>query len=131
MLIGEVAKKSGLSKDGIRYYEKLGLIHSEPIKAGSKTYRNYDETTLERLSLIALGKRMYFRLSEMPETLDRIMSDTISREERSERLKDQIAEVDAKIADLIEARNLLAAIAEAPDKSFVDVELQRLGLWIE
>lgn len=131
MLIGEVAKKSGLSKDGIRYYEKLGLIHSEPIKAGSKTYRNYDDTTLERLSLIALGKRMYFRLNEMPETLDRIMSDTISREERSERLKDQIAKVDAKIADLIEARNLLAAIAEAPDKSFVDVELQRLGLWIE
>lgn len=131
MLIGEVARKSGLSKDGIRYYEKLGLIHSTPIKAGSKIYRSYDDTTLERLSLIALGKRLYFRLSEMPETLDRIISDTISREERSERLKEKVAEVDAKIEDLIAARNLLVTIAEAPDKSLVDEELKRLGLWIE
>ncbi|MEM8652936.1 MAG: MerR family transcriptional regulator [Pseudomonadota bacterium] len=131
MLIGEVSKRSGLSKDGLRYYEKLGLIHSQPIKAGSKTYRQYDDTTLERLSLIALAKQLHFKLAEMPETLDRMLSDTISREERSRLLKLKVKEVDAKIEELIEARNLLDMIADNPDKSFVDVELKRLGLWLE
>lgn len=131
MLIGEIAKKSGLSKDGIRYYESLGLIHSKPITAGSKIYRDYDDTTFERLSIIALAKRLHFQLSELPEALDRILSDTISREERSAVLKAKVAEVDVKIAELQAARNLLADIADNPDKSFVDVELKRMGLWIE
>ena len=30
MLIGELAKVSGLSKDGIRHYEAMGLIASAP-----------------------------------------------------------------------------------------------------
>ncbi len=131
MLIGEVARRSGLSKDGIRYYESLGLLHSHPIQAGSKTYRDYDETTLERLSLIALAKRFHVRLAELPEVLDGLMSDTFSREERSRRLWEKVAEVDAKIEELVLARNLLAAIADNPDKPFVDEHLKRLGLWIE
>lgn len=131
MLIGEVAKKSGLSKDGIRYYESLGLIHSKPVTAGTRTYRDYDDTTLERLSIIALAKRLHTRLAEMPEVLDRLMEDTISREERSALMWEKIAEVDAKIEELINARNLLARIAENPDKPFVDEQLKALGLFIE
>ena len=131
MLIGEVARRSGLSKDGIRYYESLGLLHSHPIKAGSKVYRDYDDTTLERLSLIALAKRFHVRLAELPEVLDGLMSDAFSREERSRRLWEKVEEVDAKIEELVAARNLLAEIANNPDKPFVDQHLKRLGLWIE
>ena len=34
-------------------------------------------------------------------------------------------------ADLIAARDLLAQIAENPDKPFVDAQLKRMGLFIE
>ena len=131
MLIGEVVRRSGLSKDGVRYYESLGLIHSSPKQAGSRVYRDYDDTTLERLSLIALAKKFQTKLTELPEVLDRLLSDTISREERTVRLKEKLAEIDAKIEELIEARNLLAEIAENPDKPLVDKHLKRMGLFIE
>ncbi|MFT4715688.1 MAG: MerR family copper efflux transcriptional regulator [Paracoccaceae bacterium] len=131
MFIGEVARRAGLSKDGIRYYERLGLLHSYPVTAGSKTYRDYDDTTLERLSIIALAKRLHFRLGELPETLDKLMSDTISREDRSKVLRDKVVEVDNRIKELILARNLLADIADNPEKPFVDSELKRTGLWLD
>lgn len=131
MLIGEVATKSGLSKDGIRYYESLGLLHSKPIRAGSKTYRDYDDTTLERLSMIALAKQLHFKLREMPEALDRILSDTITREERSALIMVKVEQVDVKIEKLIAARNLLAEFAGEPEKPFVDEKLKQMGLWLE
>lgn len=131
MLIGEVARRSGLSKDGIRYYESLGLIHSSPKIAGSKTYRDYDDTTLERLSIIALAKKFQTRLTELPEVLDRLMTHSMSKEERVARLKEKLDEIDTKIEELIDARNLLAQIVDNPEKPFVDDQLRRLGLWID
>lgn len=131
MLIGEIARRSGLSKDGLRHYEALGLIHSTPRRAGSRTYRDYDETTLERLALVALGKRLGFSLREMAEVLDRILSDTISREERAARLAAQLQRIDARIADLKAARAELVEIVARPDKDYVDTRLKALGLWLE
>lgn len=52
MLIGELAKIVGLSKDGIRHYEEFGLIKSVPRKAGGKIYREYDASTPKRIELI-------------------------------------------------------------------------------
>jgi len=131
MLIGEVARRSGLSKDGVRHYEDLGLLHSAPRRAGSRTYRDYDDTTMERLALIALAKRLGFSLKELAEPLDKILSDTVTREERSAVLKEKVAEVDARIAELQAARSLLLTIAARPDKDFVDTILKAQGLWIE
>lgn len=131
MLIGEIARRSGLSKDGLRHYETLGLIHSTPVQAGTRVYRDYDDTTLERLAIISLAKRLHFSLKELAEPLDRIMSDTVSREERSAVLAAKVAEIDAKIADLEAAKTLLIQLVEKPDKDFVDERLKELGLWLE
>ena len=131
MLIGEVSKRSGLSKDGLRYYENLGLIHSSPVQAGSKMYRDYDDTTLERLAIISLAKRLGFSLKELTEPLDAIINDRVTREERSARLAEKLAELDAKIAELQQARDQLALIVDRPDKEYVDQVLKRLGLWLE
>jgi len=131
MLIGEIVRKSGLSKDGIRHYEALGLLHSRPVQAGSRTYRDYDDTTFERLALIALAKRLHFSLKELAEPLDLILSDKVTREDRAARLAEKLAEIDAKIADLQAAREELVAIVARPDKDYVDARLKALGLWIE
>lgn len=128
MLIGTLAKITGLSKDGLRHYESLGLIHSHQLQAGSRSYRSYDESTLERLALIALAKRLHFPLREIAMFLNRIMADEISREERSEVLLNKVADIDAQIVGLQSARRELLALAAAPDKEVVDVRLKELGL---
>jgi MerR family copper efflux transcriptional regulator len=62
VLIGEIAKMTGLSKDGIRHYEQLGLISSVPRTAGSKIYRDYDPSVLDTIEQIR-GAQHFLRLS--------------------------------------------------------------------
>jgi len=64
MLIGELSKKTGFSRDTIRYYEKLGLI-KEPARNGAdNNYKNYTETVLKRLLAIRKIKDFGFTLKE-------------------------------------------------------------------
>lgn len=131
MLIGELVKITGMSKDGLRYYEEMGLIHSKPVQAGTRVYRDYDDTTLQRMALIALGKRMHFSLSSIAAVLNRAINDQISREERRAYLLTQAQVVDAQIADLQDVKKQLMFFAEQPDKEVVDAHLKEIGLYYE
>ncbi|MFA3919631.1 MerR family transcriptional regulator [Ruegeria hyattellae] len=53
MRIGELSKRSGLSRDTLRFYEKQGLIHSRPGAAATNNYRDYPKDTLIQLEQIA------------------------------------------------------------------------------
>jgi len=131
MLIGELVKITGMSKDGLRYYEEMGLIHSRPLKAGTRSYRDYDDTTLDRLGLIALGKRMHFSLRDIAAVLDRLVSNQTTAEERRGYILAHIEEVDAKIADLRDVKKQLLLFAERPEKEVLDAHLKEIGKYFE
>ena len=52
MLIGEIVKKTGLTRDTIRFYERKGLIRVESNFSEWNNYKNYDAKTLQKLLLI-------------------------------------------------------------------------------
>lgn len=63
--IGDLAARSGFSRDAIRYYERIGLLGVAPrTDAG---YRVYGEQTLRRLRVIGNARRFGFSLSEIRE----------------------------------------------------------------
>lgn len=62
MDIGVVARRSGLPVSTLRFYEDKGLIASTG-RRGLR--RQFDPSVLERLSLIALGRRAGFALDEV------------------------------------------------------------------
>jgi len=99
MLIGELCKKAGVTKDCIRHYESLGLIHSTSRLAGSRTYREYDEETLKRLELIEYGKSLLFTLREIKPLLDLFMSNKLPKAQRRHQLEQKLSEVEDKIRD--------------------------------
>lgn len=70
MLIGELAKKTGLTKDTIRFYEKRGLIESQKRQAGTRAYMDFSPEMLDRVALITQGKSLGFTLSEMKHLID-------------------------------------------------------------
>ena len=107
MLIGELCKRSGLPKDTIRHYESKGLIHPKRIAAGSRSYRHYDEQTLERLGLIRIGANAGITLSEMPPILDKLMAGQISFEGQRQIVRDQIKRIEVEIANLEKAKHSL------------------------
>ncbi len=131
MLIGEVAKRAGLSKDTIRHYEALGLLHSSPKRAGTREYRDYDNTTLERLSMIAFAKRMQIPLRTMVDPINRALSNKSTASERTAFAQQCIADVEARIAELQMIRDELIEFAKHPVKPHADARMKELGLWIE
>lgn len=60
--IAEVADRSGLAPSTLRYYEKRGLIMSDG-RRGLR--REYDDSVLTRLALVALGRRAGYSLDEI------------------------------------------------------------------
>lgn len=70
MLIGELSKKTGLSKDTIRFYEKMGLIESKARQAGTRTYMEFSPEMLERIVLITQGKSLGFTLNEIKHLIE-------------------------------------------------------------
>jgi DNA-binding transcriptional MerR regulator len=61
--IGEVAARVGVSRDTLRYYEKIGLL-PRAVRTPSG-YRQYSEAAVERVRLVRMAVRFGFSLAEL------------------------------------------------------------------
>jgi DNA-binding transcriptional MerR regulator len=99
MLIGELCRQAGVSKDAVRHYEEVGLVSCSTKQAGARRYRWYDEVALEQLRFIKAGQRAGFSLKELKVLVKGVKSGKIGRAEFKRILRDQIARVERKIAE--------------------------------
>lgn len=67
MQIGQVAQRTGLSIDTIRFYEKQALVSLPRRNSGG--YRIYDAPDIERLRFIGRAQNLGFSLQEIRELL--------------------------------------------------------------
>lgn len=65
MRIGDLAGRSGLSIDTIRFYEKRGLLGAQQVRRSPNGYRSYSDEAAERLELIKQAQGAGFSLSEI------------------------------------------------------------------
>ena len=65
--IGQIAEKSGVSVEAIRYYEKEGLLEKPARKESG--YRQYNGDAIDRLFFIQQAKELGFSLKEISELL--------------------------------------------------------------
>ncbi|MBD2256752.1 MerR family transcriptional regulator [Pseudanabaena sp. FACHB-2040] len=108
MLIGELAKKSGLPTDTIRFYEKRGLIDSELIERRSNNYRDYSEVSLERLVLIQRAKRLGFTLTEIQDWIKAFENDQLTLDQKQRILGQKLEEVEERIQELKRMKSYLS-----------------------
>lgn len=64
LLIGGVAKRTGLSTPTLRYYEKIGLL-AMPRRRASSGYREYPVEVVEHLHFVQLAQRLGLSLDEI------------------------------------------------------------------
>lgn len=69
MLIGELSKRSGFSRDTIRYYEKIGLIELPKDIRRENNYKDYPQSVLLILKVIKKYKELGYSLEEIREVL--------------------------------------------------------------
>ena len=66
--IKEAEELTGISRQNIRYYEKMGLLN--PKRDAGNGYRKYDEEDIERLKAILLFRKLDMPLEEIRKLLD-------------------------------------------------------------
>ena len=98
MKIGDIAKRTGLKVETVRFYEGEGLI-AAPRRSGGN-YRLYDESHLDRLTFIKRSRDLGFTLDQVRDLL-RLAEDPLgSCDAVDEMAVLHIAEIDHKLAGL-------------------------------
>lgn len=112
--VGEVAERSGVGVDTVRFYEHRGLI-PEPPRTPSG-YRQYPEETVERLLFIQRAKALGFTLDEIGELLEIRLDHGVRPADVRRRAEEKLVEVDEKLRALRTMKaELVDACAGAPD----------------
>lgn len=70
MQVGEIEKRSGVSRDTLRFYERSGLIGAPSRRDNG--YRDYGAHTLVELRFIATAKAVGFTLDEIREAIPKL-----------------------------------------------------------
>ena len=104
--IGELAARTGLTPDALRYYERLGIIPRVPRTAGG--FRVYSAGVLARLKFIKQAQRYGLTLAEIRELL-RLDTPRGASQCRRVRhlLEHKRADIDARMIELHEFRRTL------------------------
>lgn len=112
--IGEVAKRSGVGIETIRYYERQGLL-AEPDRRASG-YRQYDESVVSRLQFIRNAKELGFTLAEIKELFGLwfdVNTKCVHVRQRAER---KISDIDDKIRTLQKIKRSLKKVVSQCEK---------------
>ncbi|WP_196888930.1 MerR family transcriptional regulator [Aureivirga sp. CE67] len=99
MKVGELAKKTGVTRDTIRLYEKMGLVKNVSQPYEYNNYKEYGDENVERVKLVLKMKKHGLKLQECKEIIDNIESNE-DPDFHHKFLKQKIEELDQKIKEL-------------------------------
>jgi MerR family mercuric resistance operon transcriptional regulator len=105
--IGGLARAAGVGVETVRYYQRRGLL-PEPARPPGEV-RRYGAPDVKRLRFIRSAQAAGFTLNEIEELLDLDASDDRVRARALAEVR--IAAIDARIAELKEARDALFGLA--------------------
>ncbi len=65
MKIKEVSEKTGLTVKTIRFYEQRGLIAPKQERSNGRSYRDYQDSDVERLQMVAVLRKCLFSIEQI------------------------------------------------------------------
>ena len=112
--IGDVARRSSVSVEALRFYERGGLLDS-PARTYSG-YRVYGEEVLERLAFIKQAQALGFSLDEIRRIIDDARRGESPCDEVRELVHRRMSELDERLRELHRYRKELKSTLEEWDK---------------
>ena len=106
MKANELAKRTGLGKDTLRYYEQIGVISSPP--RGDNGYRDYPESCLEELKFIKMAQSVGFTLNEIKPAIAFLANPKPCCPLLTKAIVDQIERIEEKIIELETSKSTLS-----------------------
>ncbi|MER5466444.1 MULTISPECIES: MerR family transcriptional regulator [unclassified Streptomyces] len=101
MRIGELAAQSGMTKDTIRFYEKIGLVTGQRLANG---YRDFPPETVTWLQYVRTAQTLGFSLAEIARTGEELREAPDTAEALSALFEEKIKVIDARMAQLAALR---------------------------
>jgi DNA-binding transcriptional MerR regulator len=105
MKIAEVSERYGISSDTLRYYERIGLI--PPVNRKKNGIRDYNETDVRRVEFIKCMRSAGLPIEALIEYVGLVQQGDQTIEARKEILKEQRAQVAARMAEMQKTLELL------------------------
>ena len=108
MLISEFAQITGLSRDTVRFYMRLGLLRpTTTTKGGRNPYHFFSDEDVQTAEIIRSSQSLGMSLKEIAAISAERREGRITRERTIEILNWQLAELAAKAAELASMRRFL------------------------
>ncbi len=111
LTIGQVAKRTGIGVETVRFYEREGLLE-EPERRPSG-YRQFDESIVTRLRFIRRAKELGFTLNEIKELLSLKLDPTTTCADVKRRAEAKIEDIDDRIFALERMKQALVKLTSA------------------
>lgn len=111
MFIGELADRSGVGVETVRFYEREGLLRAPPRTGGG--YRVYDIDAVRRVRFILRAKDLGFTLAETKELLELRVTNPDACGDVEATAHAKIADVEARIQELERIQTALADLVRA------------------
>lgn len=110
MLIGEIARRSGVPAKTIRYYQDVGLL--PPARRSTAGYRHYDDTVLDRLAFVRAAQAVGLTLGEIRSIMALRDGGETPCGHVLDLLRSRSADLDRRIAELRSLRGELHRLVE-------------------
>jgi DNA-binding transcriptional MerR regulator len=107
MKIGEIAERTGVSRDAIRLYERLGLLNNVTRPHEYNTYKNYGIENVFRINMIKEMQRIGLKLKECKGVMEALVNDEMDSNKRKLFISNKIDEVQNKITSLLQIKSFL------------------------
>jgi DNA-binding transcriptional MerR regulator len=105
VLIGEVARRAGVSKDTVRLYERLGLVRGRRLPNG---YRDFPAEAVTWLGYVRTAQALGFTLAEIARQADTLSPAPADAPAVSELVAAKVRLIDERMAELAALRAELA-----------------------
>ncbi len=118
MRIGELSKRTSLSRDTIRFYERKGLIRSSPNDSQTNSYKEYGDDAVLSLAVIREAQAAGFTISQLVEFQTQLAAAHQGSFDGEDFLQQKISEVELNIKRskrfLKTLKQTKQALADAP-----------------
>ncbi|GIW78360.1 MAG: hypothetical protein KatS3mg105_0167 [Gemmatales bacterium] len=108
MTIGQVARRTGVGIEAIRFYERQGVL--EKPQRSASGYRLYDASVIDRLRFIGRAKELGFTLREIKELLELRVGPATSCSDAKALAEKKIADIEGKIQTLQSMKKALVKL---------------------
>lgn len=112
MLIGEVAREAGVTRDAVRLYTRLGLVTCASRRAGSRLYADYDASAVELIKGIKIAQSIGFTLSELGPIAAAYVAGSLDDAHQRDLLAAKLAQIEDKRQQLGQMSEFLRAKLE-------------------